>query len=274
MENKQMNGQAKTALVTGATDGIGKELARLFAKDGYNLILVARHQTDLDMVAKEFGVEGAASVTTIAKDLFNPGAAREIYEEVQARELQVDVLVNDAGQGVYGMFTETDLEQELAIIQLNCTSLVVLTKLFLNDMVKRGDGKILQLASVVSKAASPLMAVYAGTKAFVYNFTQSLINELKDTPGVTMTALLPGATDTDFFHKAGAENMSVVTEGKLADPTDVAKEGYEALMNGDTKVIAGMKNKLNAAMGNLMPDEVIAAQSRRQNEPADKEDAD
>lgn len=273
--NNSTTGDQKTALITGATDGIGKELARLFAKDGYNLILVARHQNDLDMVSKEFGVEGAGTINTIAKDLFDPKAAREIYDEVNERELRVDVLVNDAGQGVYGMFHETDLEQELAIIQLNCSSLVVLTKLFLKDMIARNSGKILQLASVVSKSPSPLMAVYAGTKAFVYNFTQSLINELKDTPGVTMTALQPGATDTDFFNKAGAQDASVVVEGKLADPADVAREGYDALMSGDSKVVAGVKNKIMSAMGNLMPDQMIAAQSRKQNEPADdKEDAD
>jgi short-subunit dehydrogenase len=274
MENNKTTGLGQTALITGATSGIGKEIARLFAKDGYNLILVARTESDLNMAAKELGIEGAGAVTTIAKDLFGETSARELYDEVQAKGLQVDVLVNDAGQGVYGMFVDTPLEDELAIIHLNVVSLVVLTKLFLKDMVKRGSGKILQLASVVSKAPAPLQAVYGGTKGFVYNFTQALINELKDTPGVTMTALLPGATDTDFFHKEGADNMRDVVEGKLADPADVAKEGYDALMSGGAKVIAGMKNKLNAAMGNLMPDQAIAAQMRHHSEPVDKEDAD
>ena len=274
MENNKTSGRGQTALITGATSGIGLELARLFAKDGFNLILVARTQSDLDTTSAELSAAGAGTVTTISKDLFGETSARELYNEVQGKGLQVDVLVNDAGQGVYGLFVETPLEDELAIIHLNIVSLVVLTKLFLKDMVARGSGRILQLASVVSKAPAPLQAVYGGTKGFVYNFTQSLINELKDTPGVTMTALLPGATDTDFFHKEGAENMRDVVEGKLADPADVAKEGYDALMSGDAKVIAGIKNKINAAMGNIMPDQAIAAQMRHHSEPVDKENAD
>ncbi len=267
MKNSEHNGQ--TALITGATSGIGRELVNCFAKDGYNVILVSRVQEELERIASEvssvYGIEAIA----IASDLMEENAAKELYENVKSRGLKVDILVNDAGQGVYGEFVDTDLERELKIIHLNINSLVVLTKLFLKDMVANGSGKILQLASVVSKAPSPLMAVYAGTKAFVYNFTQSLINELKDS-GVTVTALLPGATDTDFFNKSGGENAKVVQDGNLADPADVARDGYDALMSGDTKIISGVMNKMNAAMGNLLPDEVIAAQSRKQNEPSDK----
>jgi short-subunit dehydrogenase len=173
--------------------------------------------------------------------------------------------VNDAGQGVYGKFVETNLQEELDIIQLNVTSLMILTKLFLKDMVARNEGKILQLAPMVSKISSPLMAVYAGTKAFVYNFSQSLINEIKDT-NVTITALQPGATDTDFFNKAGAENAKVAKDGGLAKPADVAKDGYDAMMAGDSKVVSGMKNKIEATMANVMPDEALAARMRGMNE--------
>ncbi len=192
-----------------------------------------------------------------------------MYNEVYAKGIQVDILVNDAGQGVYGKFTETDLQSELDIIQLNVASLVVLTKLFLKDMVARNNGKILQLASMVSKISSPLMAVYAGTKAFVYNFTQSIINELKDTE-VTITALQPGATDTDFFNKAGAQHSKIVQEGDLADPADVARDGYEALMSGESKIVSGMKNKIMATMANVTSDEMLAEQMHKQNEPSDK----
>jgi len=132
-------------------------------------------------------------------------------------------------------------------------------------MVARKDGKILQLASMVGIAPSPLMAVYAGTKAYVYNFTQSIINELKDS-GVTVTALLPGATDTDFFNKADAENTKIVQDGDLADPADVAKDGYDALMKGESKVVSGFKNKVMAAMTNIMPEQMVADSMHKQNE--------
>jgi short-subunit dehydrogenase len=137
-------------------------------------------------------------------------------------------------------------------------------------MVSRNSGKILQLASVSSKAPTPLLSVYAGTKAFIYNFTQGLINELKDT-NVTMTALLPGPTETDFFHKAGAEHTVAYQESPMADPADVAKDGYEALQSGDSKIISGMKNKLQTTIGNVMPDEAIAANFRKEMNPSDKE---
>lgn len=263
--NRSLKGQ--TALITGATSGIGLELARVFAENGFNLILVARTKSDLDAVAAELSSNPGISATGISIDLMNPGSAEELYKKVSESGTSIDVLVNDAGQGVWGKFTETDLQEELDIIQLNVNSLVVLTKLFLKDMVARGSGKVLQLASVVSKAPSPLMAVYAGTKAFVYNFTQSVRNELEGT-GVTMTALLPGATDTDFFHKAGSEHTVVVQETKLADPLDVARDGYRALMNDEDKVVSGAKNKMQTAMGNFMTDEANAAQSRKQNEPS------
>jgi short-subunit dehydrogenase len=219
----------------------------------------------LEATSKELSAAYGTVCHVIAKDLFEPMAAEELYEETRKNGWTVDILVNDAGQGVYGKFAETDLQDELIIIQLNIASLVVLTKLYLKEMVARNEGKILQLASIVSKISSPLMAVYAGTKAFVYNFTLSLANELKDT-NVTITALLPGATDTDFFNKAGAEQMRMVQEGKLADPADVARDGFDALMRGDSHVVSGMKNKMQSAMSNLMPDDVLAEQMRKMNE--------
>jgi short-subunit dehydrogenase len=268
METKNHTGE--TALITGATSGIGYELARCFAKDGYNVILVARTQEDLERVAQELAAQYGVKAYGISADLMQPGSAQKLYEEIKLEGVQVDVLVNDAGQGVWGKFTETDLQAELDIIQLNIKATVVLTKLFLKDMVARDSGKILQLASTSSKAPTPLLSVYAGTKAFVYNFTQGLINELKDT-NVTMTALLPGPTETDFFNKAGAENTVVVQETNLADPADVAKDGYEALQNGESKIISGLKNKVQTAMGNFMTDEMVAETYRKQMEPSDKE---
>src|SRR5690606_18877244 len=142
--------------------------------------------------------------TIMPKDLMEPGAAEELYQDVSAAGTQIDILINDAGQGEVGKFWEIDLQRHLDIIQLNITSLTVLTQLFLADMVARHEGKVLQLASAVSLVPGPLFAVYAASKEYVYSLSYALINELKDT-NVTLTALLPGATDTDFFHKANAE---------------------------------------------------------------------
>lgn len=267
MENSNHNGQ--TALITGATSGIGLELARCFAKDGYNIILVARTQEDLEATAQELTTQYGIKAYGIAADLMVPGNAEKLYRDVKDDGIRVDVLVNDAAQGVWGKFVETDLQKELDIIQLNVVSMVVLTKLFLKEMVARNSGKILQLASTSSKAPTPLLSVYAGTKAFVYNFTQGLINELKDT-NVTMTALLPGPTETDFFHKAGAEGTVVYQETDLADPADVAKDGYEALQNGESKAISGMKNKIETTMGNVIPDEAVAERYRKMMNPSDE----
>jgi len=259
----------ETALITGATSGIGLELARCFAKDGYNVVLVARTQDNLEKTAQELTASYGIKAYGIAADLMVPGNAEKLYRDIKDDGIQVDVLVNDAGQGVWGKFVETDLQKELDIIQLNINATVILTKLFLRDMVLRNSGKILQLASTSSKAPTPLLSVYAGTKAFIYNFTQGLINELKDT-NVTMTALLPGPTETDFFNKAGAENTVAFQEHPLADPADVAKDGYEALHNGDSKIVSGMKNKIETAMGNLMPDEAVAERYRKEMNPSEE----
>jgi short-subunit dehydrogenase len=257
------------ALITGATSGIGYELAKLFAADRYNLILVARTQEDLERVAHELSSRHGIEALPMAKDLFEPNAAFELYDAVQAKGITVNVLVNDAGQGVYGPFVESDIQQQIQIIQLNIVALTTLTYLFLKDMVGRNEGKILQLASVVSEVPSPLQSVYGGTKAYVLSLTEALISEIKDT-AVTITALQPGATDTDFFNKAGAENSKIVKESKLSDPADVARDGYAALMKGDDKVVSGLKNKLQSAMSNIIPDTILAAQMHKQSEQSDK----
>ena len=140
-----------------------------------------------------------------------------------------------------------------------------MTKLFLKDMVMRDSGKILQLASIAAKSSAPYMAVYGGTKAYIYNFTQALISELKDSK-VTVTALLPGPTATDFFNKAGAQKAVVVQEGELADPAAVALEGYTAMQSGESKVVCGWKYKMQTAMGNFMTDEAVADMARKQHE--------
>jgi len=262
--------QHQHVLITGGTAGIGFELARQFARNGHSLILVARSLEGLDNASKELSGEFPdIHVHTISKDLFYSDNAFELYNEIKLKNLQVNVLVNDAGQGVYGEFVDTDIKRELAIVQLNISSLIVLTKLFLQDMVARGEGRILNLASVAGKLPGPLQSVYHGTKAFVYSFTQAIRDEVKD-KGVVVTALLPGPTDTDFFQKADMEQSKIVQEGSMADPEDVAKDGYEALMAGEDKIVSGWKNKVQVAIGNLTPDSSIAATLHKQQEPVEK----
>src|ERR1044072_932483 len=196
-----MTNNQQYVIITGATSGIGYELAKLFAKDGYNLAIVARSPEELGATAAELENNYHIKVTTLAKDLFDSNRAFEVYDELKSKGIEIDVLVNDAGHGLYGEFATTDLRMELSIIQLNVASLVVLTKLFLQDMLKRGEGKILNLSSIASKSPGPWQSVYHGTKAFVQSFTEALRSEVKES-GITVTALLPGATDTDFFNKA------------------------------------------------------------------------
>lgn len=260
------------ALITGGSDGIGLELARLFAHDGYDLILVARTGSDLQAAATELQAKGA-EVHTIEKDLIPMGAADELYEEIKQTGKQVDVLVNNAGSGAYGLFVEQDLQKEIDIIHLNIVSLVTLTKHYLKEMVQRGEGKILNLSSIAGKVPGPYQSVYHGTKAFVQSFTEAIRAETAD-KGVTITALLPGATDTDFFAKAEMLDSKVVQDASnLADPAEVAKDGYEALMAGKDMVVSGFKNKLQTMMAAVTPDAMAAKNMMKQQEPvnADKE---
>jgi uncharacterized protein len=256
-------------LITGGTEGIGFELAKQFAEHGHNLIIVARDETQL--ASAKTSLQGTdIEVVTISKDLFEAEAPFQLYEEIRNKNLTVDILVNNAGQGVYGLFEETDIRRELAIVQLNIASLTVLTKLFLQDMLERGEGKILNVSSIASKSPGPWQSVYHGTKAFVQSFSEAVRSEVKD-KGIVVTTLLPGATDTDFFNKADMQDSKAVQDkDKLSDPADVAKDGYDALMSGDDKVISGFKNKASVAMSNMMTDSAAADMMKKQQEPATK----
>ena len=258
-------------LITGATSGIGYELAKVFAANDYNLIIVARTSLRLEEVAEELSTEYGVDVIPIAKDLFNKQSPFQLYEEIKARGLQVDILVNDAGQGLYGRFIDTDIYRELDIIQLNINAYVVLTKLFLQDMVSNQSGKILNVASIAGKVPGPFQSVYHGTKAFVHSFTEAVRAEIADT-GVTITSLLPGATDTDFFNKADMNSSKAVQDPDAkADPAKVAKDGFDALMANKDKVVSGLKNKLQTSLGNVTPDPVLAHQMSEQQKPVSEE---
>ncbi|HZY82457.1 MAG TPA: SDR family oxidoreductase [Cyclobacteriaceae bacterium] len=261
-----MRDNAQYALVTGGTSGIGYELAKLFAKNGYNLVIVARGITDLNNVSADLTKAYNVEVITISKDLFDPQNAFALYKDVQDLGVTINILINDAGQGQYGEFVDTDINRELDIINLNISSLVILTKLFLREMIDRGEGKILNLSSIASKTPGPYQSVYHGTKAFVQSFTEAIRSEVKDR-GITVTALLPGATDTDFFNKADMLQSKQVAEGKLDDPVKVAQDGYDALMSNDDMVVSGLKNKLQVAMANITPDEQAADKMKKQQAP-------
>jgi short-subunit dehydrogenase len=257
-------------LITGASSGIGYELAKLFTKNKYNLIIVGRDLQELEKRATEFKQHGV-EVISISKDLFNRDEAFSLYDEVKTHGVQVEILVNDAGQGVYGEFENTAIERELNIIDLNISSLVILTKLFLKDMIGRGSGKILNLASIASKVPGPWQSVYHATKAFVLSFTEAIREETKD-KGITITALMPGATDTDFFNKADMlASKAVQDKDALSDPADVAMDGFEALFAGKDKVISGLKNKIQITMSNITPDSSVAHQMYEQQKPVEKE---
>jgi len=264
-----MQSESTYTLVTGATSGIGYELAKLFGSMGHNLIIVARSKDELKKKQVELSTLHV-DVIPIAKDLFEPNAAFELYHEVKAKGLDVDILINDAGQGQYGLFIEKDINRYLQLIQLNIASLTILTHLFLKDMVAKDNGKILQLASIASETPGPYQAVYHATKAYVLSLTEALINEVKDSH-VTITALQPGVTDTDFFNKADMlESKAVQDKSKMADPAKVAKDGYDALMAGKDKVVSGTQNKIRTAMSNLVPETSLANMVEKEQEPVTK----
>jgi short-subunit dehydrogenase len=248
----------KYALITGGTSGIGYELAKVFAKDGYNLVIVSRSTERLSAVAAELGQEFGVQVKTIDKDLFKAGAAKEVYEQTSQWGIRVDVLVNNAGQAEYGAFAETDLNRDIDLIHLDVIALVSLTKFYLKEMVARNEGKILNLASSLAKSPTPLMAVYAASKAFVLSFTEALIREVKDT-NVTLTALMPNATDTDFFHKANATDTVAYKKLTFYKPEEIAAAAYEGLMAGTDKVVPGVINKVQTFINNALPDSVVTA---------------
>jgi len=264
MENNQ-----NYVLITGATSGIGYELATLFAQDNYNLIIVARDSNELEAKAQEFRAQGI-DVICIAKDLFNRQEAFELCRLVESLGVEVDILVNDAGQGLFGLFKDTDIERELDIIDLNIGATVILTKHFLKDMIARNKGRILNLASIASEIPGPWQSVYHATKAFILSFSEAIRSELKDTE-ITVTALMPGVTDTDFFNKADMTESSLVQDkSSMADPADVAKDGYEALMSGSDKIVSGWKNKMKVGMSNIMPDSTMADMMNEQHKPVDE----
>jgi len=255
---------SKTALITGASGGIGYELALLFARDGFDCILVARGHEKLNALAARLESEFRVKTMVLPKDLSNPSAVDEIYEEISAASMPVDVLVNNAGFPVFGLFSETDLDTELEMLQVNVVALTQLTKLFLRGMIERRYGRILNLASTAAFEPGPLMAVYYASKAYVLSFSEALANELGGT-GVTVTALAPGPTRTGFQKRGQLEDSRLV-QGQIADAQSVALAGYRGLMAGKTIVIPGFTNKLIPWIVRISPRAVVTRVVRRMQE--------
>jgi len=255
----------KTALVTGAAYGIGYELAYIFAVNNHDLVLVDKNTEKLAEVLDEFPRKFNVSVKAIVKDLSISTSPEEIFLELQQANIQVDILVNNAGFGTHGTFAETDLNKELQMLQVNLVSLTHLTKLFLREMVDRGYGKILNVASAAAFQPGPLMAVYAATKAYVLSFSEAIANELEGT-GVTVTVLCPGPTASEFHQASLMGNFQIPDVKKMMDTKTVAKIGYQGLMRNQTVVIPGIKNRILAESIRFSPRNLVTKIVRSMNE--------
>ncbi len=253
------------AAVTGASSGIGYELAKQFAQNGFDLVIAAE-DSGINSVVPELQKLGA-QVESVQVDLAKYEGVEKFYEAISSGGRPLDAVAINAGVGVGGDFArQTDLKAELNLIDLNVTSSVHLAKRVLKDMVARGQGRVLFTSSIAATMPGPFEAIYAASKAFLYSFSQALRNELKDTK-ITVTALMPGPTDTNFFHRADMDDTKVGA-GKKDDTAQVAREGFEALMAGKDHVVAGsIKNKMETVAGHVIPDTTKAEIHRSMSEP-------
>ncbi|MGO8746189.1 MAG: SDR family NAD(P)-dependent oxidoreductase [Thermoguttaceae bacterium] len=246
---------AETALITGASSGIGLELAKLFAADKSNLVLVARSKEKLDQLADELRRAHGIEIRVLPRDLADPAAPQAIFDELAANGVQVDVLVNNAGFGASGPFADIPFQRQLEMIQVNVTTLTHLTRLFLPAMIERRRGGILNVGSTASFQPGPMMAVYCATKAFVLSFTEALAEEVVGA-AVTVTCLAPGATETGFAATAGMSKSFLFRSGAM-DVRTVARAGYRGFRAGKVLVVPGVKNTLTIFSLRLAPRAVV-----------------
>jgi len=255
------------ALVTGASSGIGLELARVLAENGFDLVVCAE-DAGIAVAAEALAAEGGAAVRSVRADLATAAGVEELVTEVTATGRPLDVLALNAGIANGGPFLETPLEDDLRVIGLDVASVVHLSKRLLPAMVARGSGKVLMTGSVASLMPGPYHATYAASKAFVLSFAQAVRHELKDT-GVTVTALLPGPTDTDFFEASHMEDTKVA-QGPKDDPAKVAREGFEGLMAGKDEVkVTSLKARAQTALSHVLPDKAKPAAMAPMTKPQD-----
>ncbi len=255
----------KTALITGSSNGIGYELAKIHAEKGDNLVLVARSKDKLDELKEELEGKHGVKIYTIGKDLSVPGSVTEVFEEIKDNRISIDYLINNAGFGDVGLFYQSDWNKQERMINLNILALTFFTRLFLPQMIGRGSGKIMNVASTASFQPGPTMSVYFATKAYVLSFSEAVNNEVSG-KGVTVTALCPGSTGSGF-HAAAAGHMDHYKERKLPSARSVAEFGYKAMIRGKAVAIPGLKNSIIAASVRFLPRSVtvIAARMLQEN---------
>lgn len=249
-------------VVTGASTGIGREFAHLCARDGFDVVLVARSQPQLESVAAEIRQQTLRSVLVIAKDLAQPGAAQDVFNRVLESGMPVEGLINNAGFGLLGRFWELDAQQQIDMLQLNVVALTELTRLFLPGFIERRRGRILNVASTAAFQPGPLMSVYYASKAYVVSFSAAVHNEAREF-GVTVTALCPGATRTEFQNRAGLSGSRLFNTGWVMDSATVARVGLRAMKRGKPLVIAGRMNALMAFLTRFAPLQLTASMARR-----------
>jgi short-subunit dehydrogenase len=252
-------------LITGASSGIGYELAKVFARNGHGLVLVARSEDRLRRLAEDIQSAYGVTVQVIAKDLARPGAASEIAAELDRAGRRIDHLVNNAGMDVYGYFYETEWQHELDMIQLNLVSVTHLTKILLPDMRKHGFGRILNLGSTGSFAPSPLNTVYSATKAYIWSFSTALAEELRGS-GITVTAYCPGAVRTEFQSRANIRDIRLLRFGVM-DAARAAEGGYRAMTAGKRVVVPGLYNKAQVLFARLFPVSLVARMAKAMLQP-------
>ena len=249
-----------TALITGASGGIGHELARLFARDHHNLVLVARSADKLAQVATELQTH-SVEVKPIALDLATPPAPKFLFDQLQREGIAIDILINNAGFGAFGDFAQMPEEEIRGQIDLNITALTALTRLFLPPMLARRSGRIMNVASTAAFQPGPLIAVYYATKAYVLSFSEAIANELRHS-GVTVTCFCPGATHTGFAKRAGTEKSRLFKQLGAMSAEKVALDGYRAVMEGRTLAISGVHNWAVAQSTRFAPRKLVTAISR------------
>jgi|YNPMSStandDraft_1061717.scaffolds.fasta_scaffold00860_14 short-subunit dehydrogenase len=248
----------KTVLITGASFGIGYELAKIFANEKYNLVLTARNKERLNKIESELKLKNNIYIKTLVKDLSHPSAPQEIFDELINDRIEIDVLINNAGFGLLGPFTDLSLRDQIDMIQVNITSLVHLTGLLLPSMINRGSGKIMNVASTAAFQPGPNMAVYYATKSFVLSFSKALYKELKN-KNIIVTVLCPGPTKTEFQKRARMENINLERSKLLPymSAEEVAIAGYKGLMSGKRVVIPGFMNKLGTKIVKFSPESLL-----------------
>lgn len=255
MELSSAFSRGKNVLITGASSGIGLELARIFARNGYDLVLVARNKPRLQELAQELSERYNNTTRVIVQDLEQAEATDEIFQKLQKAEITIDVLVNNAGFGTSGSFADSILEREQALIQVNITALISLTRLFLPSMLNNRRGKILNLASTAAFQPGPYMANYYASKAYVLSFSEALAAELKGT-GVSVTTLCPGPTVTEFAQRSNMRSSLLKSNFMTQNAQTVAEIGYRGLMRNKKVVIPGAFNLIGSYATKLLPRQI------------------